>query len=468
MSSNWDSTVDERYLILVENEMRAASITLCFLAVLLIPLYGIVDFYTQRSIFAELSAVRFISSVLFAFIYILMKRGHFQSRPTLTSMCVLTIASITVTLLCIIGGGFRSPYYAGILLVQVAAVLILPGGPKRLGYATGIILSTYFGGILLAFPEAPDMVHFINNLSFLLSTGAIGLAASLLTDKLRKQSFLRFLELEQTKKLLQGELIGHQGNIEALTRQLIDRRIELDEALRLRDEFISLASHELKTPLTSLKLQTEVSRRLFQGQGVSNARPFDPNRLLNTYESQIKRLTRIVDDMLDISRIKKGKFELELSPVDLRVLVEDVVGRFIDGFSDKGIQVSIHSEEAVLGTWDPYRLEQVILNLITNAIKYGQGRPVDIHVMREGSQAIISVRDQGIGIPLESQQKIFNRFERAVSFREFSGLGLGLYISRIIVEAHGGTIGVTSEPGAGSTFVIRLPIEENVLFPGST
>lgn len=465
----YSDAVNERYQKLIETDLREGSKTLCLLCLLLFPVFSVVDFYTQREFFFELTLIRHSTAAIYLVIYILMRLDKISLQPQSTIFLMLILAALSISLMCVITGGLTSRYYAGLNLVILAAVLIFPGGTKRLVGAIVSILGIYLFAVSWGNTASETTIYFINNMGFLTSTAVIGIASSLMTERLRKQSFLRFEELEQTKGLLQGELIGHQGNIEALTRQLIERKIELQkafemmtaareethQALKLREEFISLASHELKTPLTSLKLQTELARRKLEGK--PNLSSFDPYRLLETYDSQIKRLTRIVDDMLDISRIKKGKLELELMPVDLKKLVENLVNRFEEKFSGEGIDITVTGEE-VTGTWDAYRLEQVVLNLINNAIKYGQGKPVEINVRKDKSKGFLSVIDLGIGVAEGSQIKIFQRFERAVSSREFSGLGLGLYISKMIIEAHGGQITLCSQEGKGSTFTVELPL----------
>ncbi len=232
---------------------------------------------------------------------------------------------------------------------------------------------------------------------------------------------------------------------------------ELVEAIRSRDDFLSICSHELKTPLTTLSLLTQSSRR---GIARGNPKVFSPENvhsMLEQTERQVDRLARLVNDMLDVSRIRGGKLHLEMQPVNLCDLVRGAVDKLRPLLRAAGGDPDLSLCETAWCAGDPFRLEQVVVNLLTNAARYGKGRPASIAVRTDGNSVFISVRDAGIGISKDDQERIFDRFERVVSRTELSGLGLGLYISKQIVDSHGGTISVQSEPGRGSTFEVRLP-----------
>ncbi|HZR09512.1 MAG TPA: ATP-binding protein [Myxococcales bacterium] len=221
---------------------------------------------------------------------------------------------------------------------------------------------------------------------------------------------------------------------------------ELQTAVRARDEFLGIASHELKTPLTSLRLQIQMAQR-----GLSTP---DPDKLIK----QANRLARLVEDMLDISRINAGKLALERAPADLTALVNDVLDRFHPQLVAVGSPVRRELSPDVVGTWDAYRLEQVITNLITNAMKYAPGKPIHVVTARRDGEAVLVVSDEGRGIAPEDRERVFGRFERGAGSHEVSGLGLGLHISRQIVEAHGGRIRVDGRPAGGAAFVVELPL----------
>jgi PAS domain S-box-containing protein len=230
-------------------------------------------------------------------------------------------------------------------------------------------------------------------------------------------------------------------------------------AVQARDEFLSIASHELKTPLTALKLQLNIHRRLAAKKTLANdAFVTKSSQIFDKVNQQVDRLGRLIEQLLDVSQINNGKLQLLPEFFDLRQLLEEVCARFIGDASSSRVELLPASNQAILGHWDRSRIDQVITNLISNAIKYGDSKPVKATVYRNGDDAFIEVTDQGIGISEEDQKRIFKRFERAVSASDFSGLGLGLYIVHQIVHEHDGVISVKSEIGKGSTFTVRLPL----------
>lgn len=232
------------------------------------------------------------------------------------------------------------------------------------------------------------------------------------------------------------------------------------EHVSARDDFLSIASHELKTPLTSLKLQAQVMKRAIEKNDPMAITPQRIKALVEQIDSQSTRLTRLVDDMLDISRIRTGRLKMIKDNAELNSIVNDVVERLSPQFMNSvGSPPTVETHGEIKGHWDRFRLEQVFVNLLTNAIRYGEKRPVQIKVERHQNMAHVCVIDQGIGIAPENIHKIFDRFERAgMSASEVSGMGLGLFITNQIVKAHGGTIEVRSEVGKGSTFEVILPL----------
>lgn len=257
------------------------------------------------------------------------------------------------------------------------------------------------------------------------------------------------------------------GRVVAIARDITNRkRAEAErellyrqalEAIRARDEFLSVASHELKTPLTSLRLQVELLLRSARRAAVR--RPEQIQGKLEVAIRQVDRLARLVEELLDVSRIKTGRLALEPEEIDLVALVRDVVARFSNDAARAGSRLDLAAEGPVVGTWDRLRIEQVLTNLISNALKFGAGRPVEVTIRSHGPLAEVEVRDHGIGIAPEDVERIFHRFERAVSARAYGGLGLGLYIARQLVEAHGGTIRVDSRPNEGARFTVELPLQ---------
>lgn len=232
------------------------------------------------------------------------------------------------------------------------------------------------------------------------------------------------------------------------------------QAIRLRDDFLAAASHELKTPLTSLSLQVQSLRRILEGHSTGVQSSAKLIQLLRTSDKRIHDLTELIDRLLDVSRVASGRLSLRLETLDLVQIVREVVTRFSELPENPEGQFKVSAQFSVIGRWDRFRLEQVITNLLTNAMKYGEGKPIQIEVKRELKSAILSVSDSGIGIAPEDQKRIFDRFERAVLGSRIGGLGLGLFITKEIVELHGGSISVQSELGKGSTFTVKLPLLE--------
>lgn len=242
-----------------------------------------------------------------------------------------------------------------------------------------------------------------------------------------------------------------------LEHRVVERTAALEAAVRVREEFLSMASHELKTPLTSLQLQLGLVKAGVTGAEGELARKLTSK--LRTMERQLFRLNALNDSLLDVTMLSGGKLHLDLQHVDLVALVREAVERLEPDFARAGCEVRLEVEEEVRGRWDPMRLDQVVVNLLTNAIKYGLGKPIHVHLQRHGERALVVVKDQGIGISAEAQARLFRKFERAVPSQHYGGLGLGLYISRTLVEAMGGTIQVDSQPGEGATFTVTLPCE---------
>jgi signal transduction histidine kinase/serine/threonine protein kinase/tetratricopeptide (TPR) repeat protein len=233
---------------------------------------------------------------------------------------------------------------------------------------------------------------------------------------------------------------------------------EEQEAVRRRDDFLSIAAHELKTPLTSLQLHLQgLMSQVRQSPG-----RVTPERLSTKLESanhQTQRLGKLVNELLDISRIAQGQLLGPLEPVDLVQVVRGVVERSREALSRADCALQLHTVPQLVGHWDSLRLEQVVTNLLTNALKYGAGKPIEVTVEGDSTHARLRVRDQGIGIAEEDAARIFERFERAVSVQHYGGFGIGLWIVREIVQALGGTIEVRSAPGQGATFLVTLPLK---------
>jgi signal transduction histidine kinase len=270
-----------------------------------------------------------------------------------------------------------------------------------------------------------------------------------------------FVDLYRNRKSLARQLDALERSRreqEVLLDELRKTKSELEDAVRMRDDFMSIVSHELKTPLNTLILEVQL-RKLQLGR--NNLAAFSEDKLrhmVDKDERQVQSLIRLIDDMLDVSRIRTGKLSIEPTRLDISRLVASVVENFAPQMEASGCALLFQRPEPIEGVWDEFRIEQVLANLLTNAMRYGACKPVQVSVTRQGDAACIEVRDQGIGINPKNLERIFCQFERAEGSESSAGLGLGLYIAEQIVRAHQGRIQVESEEGKGSLFRVLLPL----------
>jgi signal transduction histidine kinase len=244
---------------------------------------------------------------------------------------------------------------------------------------------------------------------------------------------------------------------QALVEKLNAAQQELEHAVKMRDDFMSIVAHELRTPLNTLFLESQL-RRMQLGRG--NMAAFEPSQLEAMFardDRQIRNMVRLIEDMLDVSRIRSGTLSVRPVKTELSRLLQRVIDDLGQQAAAVGSAISLHAPQPVDGWWDEFRIEQVMVNLLTNALRYGGGKPVEVSLSPTPRGAHIDVRDHGIGISPDDRERIFQQFERAGGGRSADGLGLGLFITQQLVEAHGGSIRVASEPGVGSVFSLELP-----------
>ena len=227
---------------------------------------------------------------------------------------------------------------------------------------------------------------------------------------------------------------------------------EAEAAVQLREDFLSIASHELRTPLAAMMLHVQGLERQ-----ATDARL---RERLQRASKAGERLARLISELLDVTRITRGVLRIQPERVDLAALLREACSRFESRLAPG--QLRLEGAESLVAFWDPLRLDQLLTNLLDNAIKYGAGRPVEVALRSEEAQAIVEVRDHGIGIAADQQERIFERFTRTEAAREYGGFGLGLWIAKQVVDASGGQISVRSEPGQGSTFKVTLPVRTQV------
>jgi signal transduction histidine kinase len=246
-----------------------------------------------------------------------------------------------------------------------------------------------------------------------------------------------------------------------LLEQLQNTQKELKQAVRMRDDFMSIVAHEVRTPLNGLILETQL-RKMHLARDNAAAFTLDKmHAMVERDERQIKSLIRLIEDMLDVSRIRTGKLSIRPGRFDLVQLVRNLLQNFAPQVEAAESSVSLIADQPVMGDWDEFRIEQVISNLLTNALRYGAKSAIDVRVYNHHGQARVEVQDRGIGIGVENQQRIFQQFERVSTRAVVAGLGLGLFISQQIVAAHGGSITVESRIGEGALFRVCLPLQEN-------
>jgi signal transduction histidine kinase len=233
----------------------------------------------------------------------------------------------------------------------------------------------------------------------------------------------------------------------------VDLLARMEREIRLRDEFIALAAHELNTPIAAVRLRAEVLARAARRAGEEAETAPELERL----RASLARLTDAVGGLLEFSRASRDGIPLSRGSVDLSAVVREAAGAVAGRAEATGTELRIDAPAAAVGEWDAGRLVQAVVHLLENAVKFGRGRPVDVSVEDGVGHARVRVRDRGPGVPGEARERIFDKFERAASADHVGGLGLGLWMARAIAEAHGGTVAVEASSGEGATFALTLP-----------
>jgi PAS domain S-box-containing protein len=350
------------------------------------------------------------------------------------------------------------------------------GAERTKGYGAGEIIGQHFSKFYV--PEdiasdkpAKELVEAIKSGRFeeegwrLRKDGSRFWASVVITPVYDKsQKLLGFAkvtrDLTERKKAEDALLKAYtdlEGRVERRTQELSEQKTRAEKAVRERDVFFSIASHELKTPLSSLKLQMQLRKRAVGKGNFSEFAPENLQELIQDDERQIERLVFLVDNLLDLSRLTSGNFELQPEEMSLEELVMTSIQRMEPILRESGNVCTFSCAGPSVGFWDRHRLEQVFTNLLSNAGKYAPGQPVEVSLQSDAERVTLRIRDYGPGISAANQARIFQPFERIKGFGEVNGLGLGLYITKQIIEAHHGRIYPESEGDRGITFVIEFP-----------
>ena len=268
--------------------------------------------------------------------------------------------------------------------------------------------------------------------------GAVDFLYKPLDIRIVKSKVKVFKELEKQKLIIQNQ---------------ID---QLSQALKWRDDFLSIASHELKTPITSLRLQNQLAMRNYEKMDMKAFTSEKLKKIFTNSGKQLDKLTHLIDDLLDATKIRAGTLTVEPIKVNFATLMTEVLDRYSDQLGAmKSIKIDI--QDPVMVYCDPFRAEQVVVNLLSNAFKYAPGSNLEICLKQEGASAILKIKDEGPGIPKEKLLCVFERFKRGSNSEHVSGLGLGLYIAKQIMDAHRGAIAVESNLGKGTMFIVSFP-----------
>lgn len=285
-------------------------------------------------------------------------------------------------------------------------------------------------------------------------TGAVDFLHKPLDIAALKSKVSVFVALHQQR----NEVKQKMAELEKSRQQLHATQTELQRTLTMRDDFMSLVSHELRTPLNTLHVETQIRQLQLKRDDMSAFSREKLEAMVARDSRQIQSMIRLISDMNDVSRLQNGQLSIRPAPLNLSQLLHQIIADLAYQAEAAGSSFVPEIEENVTGVWDEVRVEQIFINLLTNALRYGNSKPVAITLKANAADVQVTVRDQGIGIALEAQQRIFEKFERAESKRVKDGMGMGLYIARQLAEAHRGTLEVESVLGEGTCFRLILPL----------
>jgi len=405
----------------VDQQARQRVLCVCAAVILL---FGLTDRMVLGRFTVEAVGLRvfwaslcLLTAALLPRLSVLQRSPLFIVLGALSSICFAGSAYLT--------GGAQSPLFHWILAMPLVMAVVLQEYPVATGAAA---LATLVCGVAILLGAGSDVAYTVQWL--IQASGMSGLAI---------YASVTYWKMFQRQLSLEAERRSAQANAQSFA-----------EEVQVRDEFLSMASHELRTLLTSLELYVQTLKK-------SASSSLELRNKTDAIDRQAKRLNRLIEELLDVTRIRFQKLSLKLEPVDAALVARACVQRLWADAERAGSTVSLHAPTTVVGVWDPLRLDQILTNLLSNALKYGNGKPIDLWVRGTPAGCEIQVTDQGIGIAAKEQETIFRRFGRAVPAHNYGGLGLGLYIVRELVEALGGTVRVESNEGQGASFFVFLP-----------
>jgi signal transduction histidine kinase len=344
---------------------------------------------------------------------------------------------------------------AALCLTSLSKYGLLPG--TALGLSAAVVLGAAFFGGRAAWGITAAATLLILGTGAAVQAGLLRpLSLGTSPDSGDMASWVRFAAVYfLTTSFVSSTVAALIGRLERALRVERESRAVAEQVRVMREEFVAVAAHELRTPLTSLQLAIQTLSRRARHQGGDGAASVE--RMIDIAEREVESLNALVTSLLDAVKLEEDPVPVAISDVDLADAVRCAVARLREPLRACGSAVTLDVPAGVVGRWDRSRVEQLVTNLLSNAIKYGLGRPITVRVAAEGDVARLAVLDHGMGIAREAQARIFGRFERAVSLRNYGGFGLGLYVVRRIAERLGGTVECTSALGEGSTFVVTLP-----------
>ncbi|HWF18161.1 MAG TPA: ATP-binding protein, partial [Verrucomicrobiae bacterium] len=411
----------------------------CVLGIIFMPAGVVLDLAVYPERWKHFLGLRLVCSALFAFIWWFVRTPLGLRTLWLMGFVVGALPSFFISLMIYETAGARSPYYAGINLILLGAVLVL-----RWSLWNSIVVILSAIGMYLAACFLHGDVHgddsriFFNNLYFLFVTGVIAVTGNLFYNRIRLREFILRYELDKSRGML------------------AESNEKLKELDQIKNRFFANISHELRTPLTLLlsPLETMMHGGKQQFDGATR-------NLMSIMHGNGMRLLKLINDLLDLVRLESGRMEVKREPVEMNAFVKNLMSAAQQMADSKGLMLET-TVQPDLGPLmvDTNKLEKTILNLVFNALKFTpKGGTVSLHVQKYGEQLVIEVEDTGVGISEKNLPHVFDRFWQAdnSSKRKYQGVGIGLSLVKELTEVQGGSVSVQSQEGRGTTFTVNLP-----------